>query len=27
MKDIRDAIEGGYFKQFKEEKLSQWEGR
>lgn len=27
MKDIRDAIEGGYFKQFKEEKLAQWEGR
>ena len=27
MADIRDAIDGGYFKEFKEEKLRSWEGR
>ena len=27
MADIRNAIEGGYFKEFKEEKLKSWEGR
>jgi queuine tRNA-ribosyltransferase len=27
MADIRDAIDGGYFKQFKEEKLKEWEGK
>jgi len=27
MADIRDAIDGGYFKEFKEEKLKSWEGR
>ncbi|OOM76038.1 queuine tRNA-ribosyltransferase [Clostridium puniceum] len=27
MEDIRDAIDGGYFKEFKEEKLRSWEGR
>jgi len=24
MADIRDALDGGYFKEFKEEKLKQW---
>ena len=27
MADIRDAIDGGYFKEFKEKKLAEWEGR
>lgn len=27
MEDIRDAIDGEYFKEFKEEKLRSWEGR
>ena len=26
MADIRDAIDGGYFKEFKEDKLREWEG-
>ncbi|WP_123054272.1 tRNA guanosine(34) transglycosylase Tgt [Clostridium sp. JN-1] len=27
MQEIRDAIDGGYFKEYKEQKLSEWNGR
>ena len=27
MEDIRAAIDGGYFKSFKEEKLASWQGK